>query len=221
MTDEPGDPNRLPEPVGHRWWRRFLLPSAPDVLSLLVAQGELTVKGLDAFNAWSHGDGQDAAAAVRAADHQAYHARRELLAALQAALSAPVDQEDIYGLSERVDRTLTEARNIVREAEVLDWTPDTHAGLMGDRLAEGGRALIAGFGLLRKDPDQAGRQADAASDAVRQVEQLYRTAMAEQIQRDDLRGIFAAQGIYHRYLAVAAAIIAVSDRLWFIVLRGA
>jgi uncharacterized protein Yka (UPF0111/DUF47 family) len=222
MTETPPDPARAsrPVPTRRRWWR-VLLPHPPDVLALLVAQGELTVVGFDAFKAWSHGGGADAAAAVRAADHQAYDARRELLAALQAALSTPLDQEDIYVLSERIDRTLTVARNTVRESEVLGWTPDAHAAQMGDRLADGVRALVTGFGLLRKAPDQAGRQADLASDAVRRVEHDYRVAMAEVLKLDDLRAAFVAHAMYRRYLAVAESIIAVADRLWFVVLRGA
>ena len=222
MTETSPDPSRgsKPEPTRHRWWR-VLLPHGTDVLALLIAQGELTVVGFDAFKAWSRGEGHEAAAAIRAADHQAYQARRELLAALQAALSTPLDQEDIYVLSERIDRTLTVARNTLRESEVLGWTPDAHAAKMGDRLAEGVRALVTGFGLLRKAPDEAGRQADLASDTVRRVEHDYRTAMAEVIKLEDLRAAFAAQDIYRRYLAVAESIIAVADRLWFVVLRGA
>jgi uncharacterized protein Yka (UPF0111/DUF47 family) len=222
VTETPPDPIREPKtrPTRRRWWR-LLLPHSPDVVALLVTQGEITVVGFDAFKAWSRGGGVDAAAAVRAADHQAYHARRELLGALQAALSTPLDQEDIYALSERIDRTLTVARNAVRESEILGWTPDGHTAEMGDRLADGARALVTGFGLLRKAPDQAGRQADLASDTVRRVEHDYRSAMAEVIKLDDLRAAFAAQDIYRRYLAVAEAIIAVADRLWFVVLRGA
>jgi uncharacterized protein Yka (UPF0111/DUF47 family) len=222
MTETPPDPARVfrPVPKRRRWWR-VVLPHPPDVLALLVAQGELTVAGFDAFKAWSGGGGADAAAAVRAADHQAYHAHRELLAALQAALSTPLDQEDIYVLSERVHRTLTLARNTLRESDVLSWTPDAHAAQMGDRLADGARALVTGFGLLQKAPDQAGRQADLASDTVRRVEHDYRAAMAEVIELDDVRAAFVAHDIYRRYLAVAEAIIAVADRLWFVVLRGA
>jgi uncharacterized protein Yka (UPF0111/DUF47 family) len=222
MTETSPDPARASRPVRkrRRWWR-VLLPHPPDVLALLVAQGELTVAGFDAFKAWSRGGGADAAAAVRAAEHDAHHAHRELVAALQAALSTPLDQEDIYVLSERIHRTLTLAKNTLRESEVLGWTPDAHAAHMGERLAAGSGALVTGFGLLRKAPDQAGRQADLASHTVRRVEHDYRTAMAEVITLDDLRAAFAAQDIYRRYLAVAESIIAVADRLWFVVLRGA
>jgi hypothetical protein len=45
--------------------------------------------------------------------------------------------------------------------------------------------------------------------------------MTELLQADDLRVIFAGQVLYRRYLDVADAIIAVADRLWFVVLRGA
>jgi uncharacterized protein Yka (UPF0111/DUF47 family) len=191
------------------------------VLGLLVAQGKVSVTGLTAFEAWSHAGGQETAAAVRSAQHDAYTARRELLAALQSALSTPVDQEDLYVLSERVDRILTEAKNTVREAEVLGWTPDAHAGRMGERLAAGTRALVAGFELLRNAPEDAGRQADAASDAVHHVERDYRQAMAELIEVADIRAVLAGQDLYRRYLGVAAAIVAVADRLWYAVLRGA
>ena len=120
MSEPPGESGAAPAPDGARgpWWR-LLMPAAPDVVALLVVQGELTVAGMDAFDAWSHPGAQDMADAVRAAQHHAYHARRELLAALQAALSTPIDQEDLYTLSERIDRILTEARATLREAEVL------------------------------------------------------------------------------------------------------
>ena len=198
----------------------MFLPAVPDVLALLVAQVESSVAGLTAFDAWSHGGGAEAAAAVRSARRDAFAARRELQAALQAALSTPVDQEDLYVLSERADRLLEVARNAVREAEVLGWAPDAHAATMGARLADGTRALLAGFELLLKDPEEAGRRADAASDAVHRVEHDYREAMAELVRVDDLRVVFAGQDLYRRYLALAEAIVAVADRLWFVVLRG-
>ena len=222
MTEPAGDSARASKPgaTGRRWWR-VLLPTAPDVLALLVAQGELTVTGIAAFDAWSHGGGKESARAVRSAQHKAYDARRELLAGLQAALSTPVDQEDLYALSERIDRILNAARNTVREADVLGWTPDGHAEAMSDRLAAGTRALVEGFKLLRRDADEAGRRADAASEAVLHVEHDYREAMVQLLAVEDLRTVLAAQDIYRRYLAVAEAIVAVADRLWFVVLRGA
>ena len=36
--------------------RRWLLPESPDLLGLLAHQGEVTIRGLVAFCAWSAGD---------------------------------------------------------------------------------------------------------------------------------------------------------------------
>ena len=88
-------------------------------------------------------------------------------------------------------------------------------------LAAATRALVVGFGLLRTNPEQAGRQADIASAGVHNVERDYREAMAALLQGDDLRAVLAGQVLYRRYLDTADAIIAVADRLWFVVLRGA
>jgi hypothetical protein len=107
--------------------------------------------------------GQDMAQDVRSAQHKAYQARRELLTALQAALSTP----------------------------------------------------------LRDDPEAEGRQSDMASDGVHDVKRDYREAMAALLEGDDLRVVLAGQVLYRRYLGIADAIVAVADRLWFVVLRGA
>jgi uncharacterized protein Yka (UPF0111/DUF47 family) len=191
------------------------------VLALIVAQGEITAAGLDAFAAWSRGEGHDAAKAVRTARDEGSSARRDLLQALQTALSTPVDQEDLYTLSERIDRVLSEARNALREAEVLGWKPDEHAGRMATQLADGTRAIAESLRLLHKDPAAAGQLSDAASDAVHHLERDYRQAMAQLLKRDDLRAVLAGQDLYRRYLHLAEAIVQVADRLWYIVLRGA
>ncbi len=204
------------------WWKKVMLPVVPDVVGLLVAQGEIAETAMAAFDEWSRGGGHVVASRVRAlVEDDAYSARRELLSALQSALSTPVDQEDLYVLSERADRVLTEAKSAVREAEVLHWSPDEHATAMSGFLLEGVRHLLAGFRLLLKAPEQAGREADASSEAVRHVERRYREAMASLQEGGDLRELLASQELYRRYHRVAEAVVGVADRLWYAVLRGA
>jgi uncharacterized protein Yka (UPF0111/DUF47 family) len=206
-------------------WRghlfKHLFPALPNVISLLVTQGEITMTALEAFRVWSHGADAKSADELREAYHNAYKARRELLSALQTALSTPVDQEDIYILSERVDHILVEAKNLVREAEVLGWKPDSFASSMADRLASGTKDVVEGLKGLGKSGKDAGIQADAASEAVHHVERDYREAMAGLVTREDIRQVIASQDLYRRYLSVSEAIMSVVDRLWYAVLRGA
>jgi uncharacterized protein len=210
-----------PDTRKRHWWRALLAARVPEVLALLAAQGKSSVSGIEAFEDWSRSAGGDGAERVRAARKEGFETRRKLLAALQAALSTPIDQEDLYVLSERVDHVLNAARHAVGEAEVLGWEPDAHAAQMSSRLADGTRALLAGFELLHEDPERAGLQADAASEAVRHIERDYRGAMAELLEEDDLRVVLAAQDLYRRYIVIAEAIVGVADRLWYVVLQGA
>jgi hypothetical protein len=45
--------------------------------------------------------------------------------------------------------------------------------------------------------------------------------MVELLAVKELRSALAAQDVYRRYLHVADAIVAVADRLWYVVLSGA
>ena len=102
----------------------WFLPENPDVLGLLNRQATVTLGGMEAFAIWSRGGADDAAQAVRDAERTADDVRRELLRALSKALTTPVDQEDLYWLSERLDTVINGAKNIVRESEVLGVKPD-------------------------------------------------------------------------------------------------
>jgi hypothetical protein len=208
-------------PVGQSWWRALFPGSIPDVLELLVTQGNLTRDGLRHFAAWSNAGSDEESKELSRCRSEAFQARRDVLAALQAALSTPLDQEDIYILSERLDRVLNQAWDAVREAEILSWRPDPHLGSMGGALAEGTAALVDGLHLLGHDLAAAGRHADQATKLVRHVEHRYREAMTELMGTSDLRQVIAAQDLYRRYLRVAEAVVAVADRLWYAVLRGA
>jgi len=206
--------------TGGSWWRLWLNRSGQSPLSLLVAQGDLTEQGMQHFANWSSSGAETSSAEVRRYHLEGYEARRTLLAALQQALSTPLDQEDIFTLSERLDRVLDEAKDAVRESEVLNWSPDAHVGQMGQLLSEGTSALAAALRLLPHDMAGAGRQADASTVAVRHVEHRYREAMTELLQTPDLRTVLAAQDVYRRYVLVAGHVVAVADRLWYSVLRG-
>jgi hypothetical protein len=59
---------------------RWFLPAEPDVLALLRAQIAATLEGIGAFAAWAEGDAA-ASDTVRAAEHRADAAKREVLSA--------------------------------------------------------------------------------------------------------------------------------------------
>ncbi len=202
----------------HHGFRRFFQGAAPDVVGLLVARGDISVLATAAFLEWSRGSGS--AEALTALESQTDQARPKLLAALRSALVTPIDQEDVYVLSERCDRVVNVVRDITVEAEALAWRPDRHAALMAGHLHDGMPALVDGFAKLRHDFDQAGVAADQARAQARSVVGRYWDAIAAIYRSDDLQAAVIGRELYRPCTSARAAdrLEAVADRLWYVVL---
>jgi len=197
--------------------RHWFLPETPDVIDTLSRQAEVTVTGLTAMVAWACGTGTGAP--VREAEHQADAIRRELSGQLRVAFSTPVDQEDLFTLSERLDMVLNTAKNVVREAEALEVAPDPALADMAAIALDVVRELAAALPALATDPDQATAHADAAVAAERRMEKRYRAAMHDSLAIADLRASVNQREIYRRMLELGEAGVRVADRVWYAVVK--
>jgi uncharacterized protein Yka (UPF0111/DUF47 family) len=131
--------------------RSWFLPERPDVLGMLRHQAAVTCEGMVALVAWANAE-PDAAQRVRDLEHQADHAKRELRLALTNAFITPIDAEDLYVMSERLDAVLNGAKDTVRESEVMGIPPDQAVAAMAALLADGAGHLATAFERL--DPDR-------------------------------------------------------------------
>lgn len=193
---------------------RWFLPEDGDVLGLLEAQIEVTVRGMDAFALWGAGEAAHSDT-VRAAEHEADERKRDLVAAVRESFTTPLDPEDLFELSRGLDEVLNGAKNMVREADALSIAPDRTMGEMCAELAEGVRHLQGAFAALGHEPQAADTQAAAAIKAQRNLERTYRAAMSELIGRDDLREVLGHQELYRRLMRISDAIVAVADRVMY------
>jgi uncharacterized protein Yka (UPF0111/DUF47 family) len=196
----------------------WFLPETPDVLGTLRVQAEVTVRGLTAFAAWARG-AADQGPVVRAIEHEADGIRRTLQAQLRQAFSTPIDQEDLYSLSELLDGVLNAAKNIVREVEVLAINPDERAAELADELVEGMTHVRAAFDQLTGKGDAATAEADAALAAERRMEKVYRRAMHELLSNEDLRQVMARRELYRRLLDAGERLAGVAERVWYAVVK--
>lgn len=199
--------------------RRWFLPHSPDVLGGLRAQTAVTVDGLDALAAWAGGDAA-AAERVRDCEHLADDRKHELRAALSEAFSTPLEPEDLFQLSTGLDTIMNSAKNIVREAEVLDRLPDPPMAELAAALAEGTRHLADAFAALGDGGGaSATAAADAALDSQRRVERAYRAAMSALLQLPDLHEVAARRELYRRLARTSDALKDVAERVWYSVLK--
>jgi uncharacterized protein len=198
--------------------QRWFLPYTPDLLGLLLGQSDITCRGIDAFVRWSSGE-LDQNAAVRQFEHDADDARRHVLQELRAAFSTPLDPEDIYELSERLDEVLNGAKNAVREAEIMNIEPDPAMAEMAGHLQTGVAHLHRAFEALKTDRDRATDEADAAIHCERDLEHCYRRAMSELSDVQDLRQVTARRELYRRYSVIGDNLVRVGHRVWYSVVK--
>ncbi len=202
--------------------KHWFLPDTPDVVGMLRAQVAVTAEGLDALVRWAETGGDDAAADdVRAAEHRADDCKRELRRALRAAFTTPLDAEDLYWLSERLDAVMNGAKDAVREAEVMAAVPDAPVLEMARLLRDGVGHLADAVGHLADHGDDATVAADAAVKSQRGVERVYRRAMSELLEVDDLRVVMARREVYRRLSRVGDTVVEVAERVWYAVVKEA
>jgi uncharacterized protein Yka (UPF0111/DUF47 family) len=198
--------------------KRWFLPDTPDVLGLLRQQSGVTVTGVQAFADWSAGDAAKADA-VRAAEHEADDLCRSLAMQLRSAFTTPLEPEDIYVLSERLDVVLNGAKNAVREAEVVEITPDGALADMAGYIVEGVRRIDEAYAALTVDADAAIAAADAATKSERHVEHRYRAAMSDLLAQEDLREVVKWREMYRRYARIGDSLASVANRVWYAVVK--
>jgi uncharacterized protein len=197
---------------------RWFLPDTPDVVGLLRAQIAVTVEGMDAFAAWATGD-TAAAETVRACEHRADAAKREVRLALQAAFVTPLEPEDVFVLSRGVDWLINHAKDTINESEVMACPPDAALAKMTALLAEALRHIDEAIGQLGgKDGDPI-VPADAAIKAERRLERAYRAGMAALLESDDLRDVIARRELYRRCSRMGEGAVDVAERVVYVVVK--
>ena len=213
---------RIRRPTVH-----WFLPDEPDVLGGLREQMTITVTGMDAFAVWASGDA-DAAARVRQAEHEADDAKRAVRVALRDAFITPISPEDIFILSQLLDKVLTASKDVVREAEVMDMAPDDSMAEMADRLREGTLHLSRAFDAISANGGNDGHRvataaADDATKSARRMEKVYRAAMSSLLgldsegspEHDRVREIIGRRELYRRLSRIADTVVDVADRVWY------
>lgn len=203
---------------------RWFLPETPDLLGALMEQVAVTQEGMAALVAWAHsGGGEAEAKALRDAEHRADDKKRALRMMLKQAFTTPLDPEDLYILSERLDEVLNGAKDAVRETEVMNLPPDAAVTEMCELLAQGVDQLAEAFAHLGPNQGGTGSEATDAADAAvksrRGVERVYRAAMSSLIEVEDLREVTGRREVYRRYSRLADELVSVAERVWYAVVK--
>lgn len=199
--------------------RSWFLPESPDVLGMLRRQAVVTVEGMEALVAWASRE-PGATQRLRDCEHRADDTKRELRRALTVAFMTPIDAEDLYVMSERLDAVLNGAKDAVREADVMAIPPDEAVATMAALLADGVRHLAEAFERLDPETRSKGDAsatdgADAAVKTQRQLERVYRQAASALLEVEDLREVMGRRELYRRVSRISETLTEAADRVWY------
>jgi uncharacterized protein Yka (UPF0111/DUF47 family) len=197
---------------------RWFLPDSPDLLAMLDRQLAITIEGMDAFAAWAAGDAA-AADRVRACEHRADRAKRDLVASLRAAFVTPLEPEDLFALSRGIDWLLNHAKDAIGESAVMSCPPDRALAEMAALLAGATRSLGASIAGMGRDSNATFGSTDAAIKAERQLEKVYRRAMAALLDAGDLREQIARRELYRRCSRIGAVVVDVAERIDYAIIK--
>jgi uncharacterized protein Yka (UPF0111/DUF47 family) len=198
--------------------QRWFLPESPDVLGMLKRQFVVTGKGVDALVAWAHGDASKANL-VRALEHEGDEHKRELEVALRTAFTTPFEPEDLYTLSRGVEWILNLSKDLVRESEVMACPPDPPLAEMCTALQRSVHLLAEAIDGLEDRSDDATEKANAALKAQRELERVYRDAMAALLAVPDLREVTARRELYRRVARIGEVVVDVAERVWYTMVK--
>jgi uncharacterized protein Yka (UPF0111/DUF47 family) len=197
---------------------RWFLPETPDVVGLLRDQLRITVQGMDAFAGWAAGD-VAAADTVRACEHRADAAKREVAEALRAAFVTALEPEDVFALSRGIDWMLNHAKDTINESEDMACPPDEALAKMTALLAQSLRHIEEAVARLGVKNGDAMEPADAAIKDERRLERAYRSGMAALLELDDLRAVTARRELYRRCSRIGEGAVEVAERVIYAVVK--
>lgn len=198
--------------------QRWFLPEMPDVIGMLGRQLDVTREGMDALVAWARGDGSQVDV-IRSLEHRGDEHKRELEAALTTAFTTPLEPEDLYTLSRGIDWILNHSKDLIRESEVMACPPDEPLAQMCEALAESVHLLSEAVELLGAKAEGATEKANEALRAERRIEKIYRDAMANLLDVDDVRELTARRELYRRVSRIGEDVVDVAERVWYAVVK--
>jgi predicted phosphate transport protein (TIGR00153 family) len=149
------------------------------ILSLIISQAELTLKGLEQLKDYMTTRDARRVAEITQTEKDADEARRMLIDELNRTFVTPFDREDIFTLSRTIDDMLDYAYSTVTEMEVLKVNPTSFMIRIVSLLRDAAFEIHLATLRLKDHPKVASEHAQRAKALENRVEAVYREALAD------------------------------------------
>lgn len=201
------------------WFSRLFQPEK-DFFGLLAEQATITLEGMEALEKWINEGAHDRCQLVRDLEHKADKHKLKVAQYLVGTLITPMDREDIYDLSARLDEVINTAKRAVREMEAFQLgSAGTELPKMSTILVDGTRSLLSAFDNLGSDLVEASTKATLARKADARLDKLYRTSMPELFKDDDVKRIMKIVEVYRTMAYASSRIDIVGEKLLHVIVK--
>lgn len=168
---------------------RRLGGSEPDFFGLLLRHAEKIDEGVRTFHRFLEtGAGEDARR-VRELEKEADQLRRELRGKVFDSFVTPIDREDLYYLSRRLDEVINYVKHTLRDIQILEIHAPADILAMSKCLIEGTGHLVEAIRALPNDTEACSHHARAAKNFENDVTKLYPRTLRRVFELDDVKEI--------------------------------
>jgi len=196
-----------------------VFPKVPDFFQMITEQVVKVTHTVDLLVEYMERSDPMVADAVKQNVHEADLIKVRNLHELNDAFSTPIDREDIYRAIMTLDDIVMYCKTTVHEMDVLGVKPDDFMRDISHCIKEGVDALARGFDKLGSTPASAAEDANAARQAERHAEKLYRVALPILFEGTDYINMFKRREIYRHLTNAAQHMALCANRLHDIVVK--
>lgn len=187
-----------------------------DFYALMNKHADKTLEGMRALVDWlEHEDSAERCQTVRDLETEADTIKFDIAKKLVESFITPMDREDIYDLSQRMDEVINSAKGIAREIEAFETKPSKHPEIieMAAILVDGTQSLVTAIAGLKNQHEEAQKQAILACKSSNKLNKCYRRAVQNLLQLEDVKVIFRVQEVYKAMITGGEKIDLVGERL--------
>lgn len=201
-------------------WRR-LFPVSTDFYAILLGHARAVHEGILALRRYMETGSIDDATLLRAKEKEADEYRRKLRSEVMNAFSTPVDREDLFVLSRRLDEIINYAKHTLRDMQILKIRAAPTLVEMSDVLVEGTQHILDAIRLLPKRDEACHHHARAAKNCENDITKLYPRSLTELFDLEDLREVMKQREVLSLLNTTADRLDEAADAILHIVVKEA
>jgi uncharacterized protein Yka (UPF0111/DUF47 family) len=175
----------------------LIFPREYDFEGMLADQAERTLEGVQIFVRWLHSTPLEEPTTLERIEDEVDSMRHDMQDKLISSFSTPFDRQDIYSLSRQMDYILNFSEETAREMYAFGVSPDPPILEMAEALLRGTRCMTEGVKIMSSDRKRVEKAIRGARQAMREIEKIYITSMAELLHTDDAMNALRKREVYH------------------------